>query len=680
MKHLDSAKYMRLLLGVAAALTLAACASIGRPEGGEIDEVPPVFVKSNPLPGAVNVERGRMVIEFDENVQIKDAMSKVTVSPVQKTVPQVSAVARKVTVELRDTLIPNTTYTIDFADAISDLNEGNEIDGFSVAFSTGPDIDTLCMSGMVFEAANLEPAQGMIVGVYSNLSDTAVRTLPMERITKTNKYGQFTLRNLKPGKYRIYALNDKNRDYKWDRTEDVAFYDAEVEPTTAPGTVTDTILNAAGDIDSIVTRQVTMFYPNDILLTWFNENYKSQYLVKYERPVRERLHFEFGAPADTFPAISILNGPRPGLDISKWAAVSGSKTLDTLDYWITDPEVLMLDSITVTARYKRTDTLGMLSWGTDTLKINLRNLKKLKAEQEKKEKERRKRMEKGDTAGMNDGPEPVFVKFAFTSGATQELNKPLAIKAETPIAGIDTSAVHMKIAVDTLWVDVESPRFRFVDSLQPQMMVADYVWKPGEKYKVTMDSMAVVDVFGCHSRPIEFTATTRKLEDYTTLNFTVSGTQQPAMVQLLNAQDNPVMTVPVKDGKALFRYVLPGTYYARMWIDANNNGLYDGGILDSIQPEEVYYLPKKLTLKRNWDVEQAWNIYEVPIDLQKPLDIKKNKPKTKRGEENVETDEEEDFYDPTDPFGKRGGSKRKNSPSLMVPGVGGLSKMSDLHR
>lgn len=109
----------------------------------------------------------------------------------------VTANGRKVTVEFRDTLLPNTTYTVDFADAIKDLNESNVLDGLALDFATGDSIDSLRISGMLFEARTLEPAQGMLVGVYSNLSDTAIRTLPFERITKTNQLGQFTIRNLK---------------------------------------------------------------------------------------------------------------------------------------------------------------------------------------------------------------------------------------------------------------------------------------------------------------------------------------------------------------------------------------------------------------------------------------------------------------------------------------------------
>ena len=210
---------------IAAAMLVAACANMGRPEGGPRDELPPVYVRSNPAMGQLNVKGNKITVEFDENIALDDAMNKIVVSPAQRTTPAISSNAKRVTVELRDTLLPNTTYTIDFADAVKDLNEGNVLDGLALDFATGDTIDTLRISGMVFEAQTLEPAQGMLVGVYSNLEDSAIHTLPMDRITKTNQLGQFTIRNLKEGTYRIFALNDVNRDYHWDRSEDVAFYD-----------------------------------------------------------------------------------------------------------------------------------------------------------------------------------------------------------------------------------------------------------------------------------------------------------------------------------------------------------------------------------------------------------------------------------------------------------------------
>lgn len=126
-------------------------------------------------------------------------------------------------------------------------------------------------------------------------------------------------------------------------------------------------------------------------------------------------------------------------------------------------------------------------------------------------------------------------------------------------------------------------------------------------------------------------------------------------MEVLNTSDKPAGYAPVEGNIATIAYLPPGTYYARLYIDANGDGKWTTGSLsDSIprQPEETYYYPKKLTLKKNWTIEQSWDINELPVDQQKPQEIKKNKPKRKKGDpeepRNGDEEEEDEFFD--DPF------------------------------
>ena len=134
-------KQLRMLLAVVAAAVTAACANMGRPEGGPRDETPPVYTGSNPAIGQLNVKQQKISVSFDENISLDDPTNKIVVSPAQKTQPAISSNGRNVTVELRDSLLPNTTYIIDFSDAVKDLNEGNVLDGLALDFSTGESID-----------------------------------------------------------------------------------------------------------------------------------------------------------------------------------------------------------------------------------------------------------------------------------------------------------------------------------------------------------------------------------------------------------------------------------------------------------------------------------------------------------------------------------------------------------
>lgn len=672
---MKSAVYMRILLAVIAAAVLAACASIGRPEGGPRDKVPPVYVGSNPSPGAVRFDGKRITIEFDENISVEKASEKVVVSPAQKSMPQISANGKRITIELRDTMLPNTTYTIDFSDAIRDLNESNVLEDFALDFSTGDSIDTLQIAGMVFQASNLEPAQGMLVGVHSNLSDTALTTLKFDRIAKTNSYGQFTVRNLKPGTYRIFAVNDVNRDYMWDRSEDVAFYDTTITPTSSHVSVVDT-LKAVDGSDSIVTTGKTRFAPNDVLLTWFNEGYKAQYLKDYKRPERNKLNFSFGAQSDTLPELTLINGSKPDLNSRLWARLDAAVTGDTLQYWITDTTISAMDTMLVTLRYLRTDTLDQLSWTTDTLKMNFREPKK------KEEKKKPKEPADSDSISM---PKIEFLSFNVTSGAAHHIYAPLTFTASQPIDTMYPEAVHLEVQKDTIWEPLELPAITQAKHHPLLNFTTTREWEPGTKYRLTIDSASIFGVYGLWNAPITHEFTVRKLEDYSALYFNLTGADaRPAVVELLNASDAPVRTAKVENGEAAFLYVDPGTYYARLYIDANQNGKYDeGNIALSQQPEEVYYFPRKITLKKNWDVEQSWNIYEMPLDKQKPEDIKKNKPEKRKNwdeEENKNKKKSDDEYDEFDDeyyddsgYGSSGyGNSGYGNSRYGATGLGGL--------
>ena len=644
------------LFVVAAALLLAACASIGRPEGGPRDMTPPVMVSSTPAPGSVNVSNGRIDIVFDENITLDDPMNKIVVSPPQKKQAQISSNGRRVRITLRDTLRDSTTYTVDLADAVRDLNEGNILDGLAIDFSTGPSIDTLMISGIVFEGRTLEPAQGMIVGVYSTpVADTALTTLPMDRITKTNALGRFTIRNLKPGSYRVFAINDLNHDFHWDRSEDIAFLDRDISPSTMAVEVTDTFTDAAGN-DSLVTRPATRFLPDDILLTWFNENYKPLYLVKHERPDARRLTLEMSTHSDSLPQLTLLNTVRAGARLDREAVLQSSPGLDSLTYWLRDTTLIGSDTLKIAARYLHTDTLDNITFTTDTLTFALRQPKKKK-----------KRDEETDSV-----PKLEFVNIGISSRQPQDLNNPLLFETSAPTASIDSAGFRIEELVDSVWMPVAARIPSPPDSLQPMRLLTEMTWKPKTKYRVTIDSLAVTDIYGNHNRPFVQEVSTHAIEDYAALFFNIGDLGPDSAIVELLSSDKPVRLEPVRNGVATFEYVTPGAYYARLFIDRNQNGRWDtGSVADTVQPEDVFYFSKKLNLKKNWDVEQQWNIYETPVDLQKPEDIKKNKPPRPKWETEEErekrkkgnNDDEEEEFDPfmNDPFAPQSPDRLSNS-------------------
>ncbi len=643
--QMNNSKSLYYIFIIIAAAVMYSCANIGNPSGGPIDKTPPIFMRSNPTPNAVNVKDRKIEIFFDEIVTLKDPSTKIIVSPAQTEMPRMSALGRKVTVELVDSLLPNTTYTIDFSNSIQDNNEGNAIDNFAFAFSTGSVIDSMRVSGYVLDSRTLEPMQSVVVGLQSNLADSAFHKEKLQRVALTNDRGQFTIRNVSPGSYHIFALKDLDRDYKFGNpTEDIAFLDSIIVPSIGSREAADTVYNDLNEIDTIMRATRPAYFPNDILLSMFNEDRKSQYLANNLRVDSTRISLTFAAASDTLPSLSIV-GRNDVPD--QWYTLERSQTNDTLTYWIRPPHLVSADTLIVATTYLRTDTASNLSWGTDTLKFTFQ---RQKAKKKKKNEE-------------TDSLEQIrFMELHPLANGTQEVYAPLLLQTGTPIERYSREAFHLqrKLQNDTTFYPAEIKSIALRDStLSRRDLMLKVDWEPGAAYTLAVDSLAMTDIYGLQTKPLKVDFNVRKMEEYGNIVFNIPAVRDSAIVELLDGTDKVVLHTPVKSHRAELLNLLPGKYYARLFIDRNGNGKYDTGNYDMhLQPEETVYYPGAINLKKNWDVEQTWDIYATPIDKQKPEAIKKNKPERKKWEkvstEKTETDEDEengfsDFSNPNDP-------------------------------
>lgn len=641
---MNNSKSLYYIFIIIAAAVMYSCANIGNPSGGPIDKTPPIFMRSNPTPNAVNVKDRKIEIFFDEIVTLKDPSTKIIVSPAQTEMPRMSALGRKVTVELVDSLLPNTTYTIDFSNSIQDNNEGNAIDNFAFAFSTGSVIDSMRVSGYVLDSRTLEPMQSVVVGLQSNLADSAFHKEKLQRVALTNDRGQFTIRNVSPGSYHIFALKDLDRDYKFGNpTEDIAFLDSIIVPSIGSREAADTVYNDLNEIDTIMRATRPAYFPNDILLSMFNEDRKSQYLANNLRVDSTRISLTFAAASDTLPSLSIV-GRNDVPD--QWYTLERSQTNDTLTYWIRPPHLVSADTLIVATTYLRTDTASNLSWGTDTLKFTFQ---RQKAKKKKKNEE-------------TDSLEQIrFMELHPLANGTQEVYAPLLLQTGTPIERYSREAFHLqrKLQNDTIFYPAEIKSIALRDStLSRRDLMLKVDWEPGAAYTLAVDSLAITDIYGLQTKPLKVDFNVRKMEEYGNIVFNTA-VRDSAIVELLDGTEKIVLRAPVKSHRAELLNLLPGKYYARLFIDRNGNGKYDTGNYDMhLQPEETVYYPGAINLKKNWDVEQTWDIYATPIDKQKPEAIKKNKPERKKWEkvntEKTETDEDEeigfsDFSNPNDP-------------------------------
>ncbi|MCC8146029.1 MAG: Ig-like domain-containing protein [Bacteroidales bacterium] len=600
---------------------LYACASVGSPGGGDYDVDPPRFVRSVPEPNTTNFTGNQISIWFDEYINITNPTEKVIITPPQLKAPVIRAIGRRAFVELNDSLIPNTTYTFDFTDAIVDNNESNALQGFSFAFSTGDVVDSLEISGLLLNAENLEPMPKVIVGIHSDLSDSAFLTKPFIRTSQTNDRGKFSIRNIAPGTYRLYALQDANRDFKFDNpAEAIAFLDSLVVPDFEPAIRTDTIWQDTLTIDTILTVPYTRFTPDDVVLRLFNEKNDVQYRTRAERIFPYQFVMEFNSDIGMPPGIRLLD---PERENNNWYTLEQSPDQKTMTYWITDSLVYQQDTLMVKVDYLQQDTLNNLVESSDTIRLYQRG--------------RNRRNNDRD----NNEEKIEFMHIGISPTAVVNVYDTVKITFSEPVLNFDTDLISMEQKVDTLWQPVNLSLTQ--DSLNPRIYYFDPRWPYKEEYKIKIDSATFYSVYGKWNDSIQVNIKTRAEDEYANLYVAVSGIEPIGFGQLLNRTEKIIKESQVIEGELRFQDVPPGKYFLRYIDDRNRNGKWDtGNFIEGIQPEGVYYYPGEFELKKYMEWEQSWDITALPVDKQKPLEITKNKPvekqpKRSRNEERQQT-------------------------------------------
>ncbi len=214
---------------VIASLLGGGCAQIGIPTGGAKDTLPPVLVKASPANGTRNVTSNKITLDFDEYIDVSDLQQNLIISPLQNRNPSIVANPRSITLKFRDTLLPNTTYNINFGNAIRDINENNVLKNLTYVFSTGNTLDSLTLNGKVTLAETGEVDTTMIVMLYQNAVDTTVQKKKPNYIAKVNNDGSFNFSNLPVDNFKIYALKDGDGGKTYNAlSETFAFADEEV--------------------------------------------------------------------------------------------------------------------------------------------------------------------------------------------------------------------------------------------------------------------------------------------------------------------------------------------------------------------------------------------------------------------------------------------------------------------
>ena len=618
-----------ILLSLAVVVMLAACASMGTPDGGPYDEEPPVFLGGSPAPYATGVKDTRAVLEFDENIRLDNAFEKVVISPPQINQPQIKYSGHRVIVQLEDTLVPATTYSIDFNDAIVDNNEGNPLVNFAYVFSTGDVVDTLGVSGTVLNASDLEPIKGIMVGLHSSSADSLFTTRPFERVARTDSRGRFTIKGIAPGKYRIYALADANGNYLFDqKSEAIAFLETEISPSAVRAMRNDTIWRDSVTIDAVREVEYTRYMPDDIVLRAFKEDFYSQYLVKYPRDNHNSFTLYFASPAEQLPVLEGLN-----FDATDAYLLEATATNDTICYWFKDTIVYYKDTLEVAVTYNVPDSMGAMVPRTDTLYIASKKSREavLKAEGEKYEKELKaflKQEKKKEGYDENNPPAyiPPVPELNISSNArpVMDFNYDLELLFKEPLASYSEEAIHLYSVADTVLTPMPFV-FRQSSNIRKYNIYAE--WRPGENYLLKIDSAAFKGLYGSVSQSYEQKMRYHSLDDYAILYLDIPHTGNDAVVELVSSADRVYATQRTKGNKCTFYFIKPGKYTLRLFIDKNKNGKWDTGVYsEGKQPEELYYYPQVLDLRALFEYEQNdWDI-KMPLNEQKPLEVTKQKP------------------------------------------------------
>jgi len=458
----------------------------------------------------------------------------------------------------------------------------------------------------LLDASNLNPISNVLVGVHTDLSDSSFAKIPFERISKTNQDGFFTVKGLSDNIFHLYALGDKNRDFRFDQHgEPIAFYDSIIRPWTEPCQKNDTIWKDSVTVDTVLVRNITCFKPDDIVLRYFTEDFGRQYLSKKERPTRNKIELSFGYKSEVLPSLKLLNST-----VTDWYLLEKNTTNDTLVYWISDTAVSSMDTIKVQINYLKTDSLNRLNPTVDTLKLVPKGFHpKLVAENKKKKDQ--------DTATVT----PVsHLDVKCDIQKTMDIFSIPRIRCETPVKVVKGIPWKLYVKKDTVWVNAPFTIQKDSLHLRDYFLVAK--WEFGGEYRFEIDSGMVADIYGQTNDKYSQVFKIREEEDYSRLTVTLRGIEGSSFVELLDKTDHVLRRTKVENGQADFQYLMPGSYYLRAIEDRNNNFLWDtGDYAKRRQPENVYYDPRVMTLRANWDVGEDWNVLATPTLKQKPKEL-----------------------------------------------------------
>lgn len=564
------------------------------PTGGPKDTIPPVIVNTVPLSGAVNVpvHKTKLEIEFNEYVVVKDPKS-IFLSPPLEKAPLNKIKGKSVVISFDGDLDSNKTYTLDLTNAIADNNEGNMFAGYTLVFSTGTQIDSMYITGIVQDCNTLKPVKGATVMLYKDHADSAVFLQRPDAAMKTDEWGFFSIRNIQDTLYRLYAVMDENNNNKYDpETEKVAFIDTLIRPVNrVADTIPELLKYDMKDTLGCLERKT------EYELNLFRETPSKQMIVNKERIGERTAYITFMAPYAQIDSIWMKGIPQEKL-ITQFNLVK-----DSLEIWVNDPKK-QPDTLFLYVNYMKTDTLGMLNPFTEEIKL-AKPKKSLAAKSSKKD------LKKEDTTAV------------FTIEAKPE--------------NIEQSGYIMEFKYPLVEEHFDSLQFRYINPKQQEskgeltirqdsLNLRKYILMPklkfqkGYEYILKVPHRKFRDINGFYNDSSEVKLSLPNDDKLSSLSLVLSNVHNKYIVDLLNEKrDNVIRSFIVENDKTLlFPYLRTGKYSIRITEDINRNGIVDtGNLLEHKQPEKVRFyklddgtflidIPEMSELEQHIDIEEMF--------------------------------------------------------------------------
>jgi len=545
---------MKAAVFVMLAAFMASCASRVAPSGGAPDKSPPKIVSVNPASGSTQFNSDRIDINFDEFIALKDGGSGILISPPLKTPPEAILKGKTLQLRFKEKFVENTTYTLTLGASVTDITESNPLEETQLVFASGAELDTLKITGRVENAYTNVAPKAALIALYETFQDSVPQNQLPRYFARSTASGNFTINNVKAGKYRLLAFEDANSDMKLNLPdESLAF--------------TDDTLQIDSGMRSVGTLRL------------FKDKPKRQRLVrnKFESPGRITLKYAFAPDQLRFESLVKT-------DIQKLINTSAAQS-DSITLWY---PALGVDSINFIVKATNGDSLR-----TDTLEFSTKK--------------------QGATGGKGRNKKASADTSLLISLNTFQNRliggDTLKISFSAPLAESFSGSISYLAGKDSLLLNP-------VPQLAERMQLKYVLPKSNQAFTLRIDKRAFTDIFGRSNDSLRQSISYFTEEDLGNLDFifrndSVSGFK--GVFELLDKSGAVIKSRKVSLSETLlFKSLLPGEYSVRLIEDTDGNMQWTSGDFSSRkQPERMFYFTEKFTVRAGWDLELDWEPFQT---------------------------------------------------------------------